>query len=63
MSMSTVGSIATERKIKPVKNNMLTKCRNSLSDPKGVLLMRAGENLKDIMRAKKNLGKKITDSL
>jgi hypothetical protein len=62
-SMSTVGSIATERKIKPIKNNMLTKCRNCLSDPKGVMLMRAGENLKHIMRAKKILGKKITDSL
>ena len=63
LSMRTVGSIDVERRIKPVKENILTKKRNRLLDPKGVALYRASENLKHIMAAKKRLGKKITDSL
>ena len=34
-----------------------------MSDPKGVALFRASENLRHIMKAKKQLAKKITDSL
>ena len=60
LSMRTVGSIDVERRIKPVKENILTKKRNCLLDPKGVALYRASENL---MASKKRLGKKITDSL
>jgi hypothetical protein len=41
----------------------MTKKCNRLKDPKGVALFRAQENLKHVMRAKKALGKKITDSL
>ena len=59
-SLRTVGSIDVERRIKPVKENILTKKRNCLLDPKGVALYRASENL---MASKKRLGKKITDSL
>ena len=63
LSMCTVGSIDVERRIKRIKHNILTKKRNRLQDPKGVVLYRASENLKHIMNAKKMLGKKITDSL
>ena len=63
LSMRTVGSIDVERRIKPIKHTILTKKRNRLHDPKGVALYRAQENLKHIMKAKKILGKKITDSL
>ena len=61
--MRTVGSIDVERRIKPIKHNILTKKRNRLSDSKGVALFRASENLRHIMKAKKLLAKKITDSL
>ena len=63
LSMGTVGSICTERRIKCIKGSAMTKKRNRLTDPKGVVLMRAGENLNHIMKAKKIIGKKITDSL
>ena len=63
MSMCTTGSIDVERRIKPLKHNILTKKRNCLKDPKGVMLLRAGENLKHELAAKMQLGKKITDSL
>ncbi len=63
LSMRTVGSMVVERRIKPIKHTIMTKKRNRLFDPKGVVLYRASENLKHIMMAKKILGKKITDSL
>ena len=63
LSMRTVGSMVVERSIKPIKHTIMTKKRNRLQDPKGVVLYRASENLKHIMNAKKILGKKITDSL
>ena len=59
LSMRTVGSIDVERRIKPIKKEILTKKRNRLQDPKGVALFRASENLKHIMKAKKSLGKKL----
>ena len=53
-----------EHRIKAVKHEIMTKKRNRLLDPKGVVLMRVfAENLNHIMNAKKMLGKKITDSL
>ena len=63
LSMRTIGSIDVERRIKPIKHNILTKKRNCMGDPKGVALFRASENLRHIMKAKKQLAKKITDSL
>ena len=65
LSMCTVGSIDVERRIKPVKNDILTKFRNRLSDEKGIILYRASENLRHLMNAdEKILGKKkITDHL
>ena len=61
--MRTVGSIDVERRVKPLKHNILTKKRNRLLDSKGICLFRASENLKHIMAAKKILGKSVTDSL
>ena len=63
LSMHTVGSIDVERRIKPVKNDILTKQRNCLMDEKGVVLNRASENLRHLMNAKKILGKKVTEPL
>ena len=65
LSMRTTGSIDVERRIKPLKHNIMTKKRNRLKDPKGISLLRGQEqeNLKHLMRAKLDLGKKITDSL
>ena len=63
MSMRTVGSIEVERRIKPLKHDIITKKRNRLRDPKGVALYRASENLHHLMKAKKALGMKINDSL
>ena len=63
LSMRTVGSMDVERRIKPIKQDILTKKRNRLYDGNGVALYRASENLKHIMKAKLALGKQITDSL
>ena len=61
--MRTVGSIDVERRVKPLKDTILTKKRNRLSDAKANVLYRARENLNHIMNAKKILGKSITDSI
>ena len=63
LSMRIVGSIYVVRRVKPIKDSILTKKRNRLKDPKGVALFRASENLNHLMKAKISLGKKITDSL
>ena len=65
LSMRTTGSIDVAHRIKPLKHNIMTKKRNRLKDPKEISLLRGQEqeNLKHLMRAKLNLGKKITDSL
>ena len=62
-SMQTVGSIDVEGRIKNAKYEVLTKKRNCLLDPKGVSLHRSSENQSHLMKAKKILGKKITDSI
>ena len=63
LSMHNVGSIGVERRIKPIKHNILIKKQNRLHDPKGVALYIAQGKLNHIMSAKKILGKKISDSL
>eukprot|EP00956_Cyclotella_meneghiniana_P034352 scaffold103910_cov23-Cyclotella_meneghiniana.AAC.1 len=55
ISMRTVGSIDVERRVKPLKDTILTKKRNRLSDAKAAVLYRARENLNHIMNAKKIL--------
>ena len=51
LSIKCVGSIVLERTASPFKHSMLTKERNSLSDEKGVVLFRAGQNLKHLHNA------------
>eukprot|EP00956_Cyclotella_meneghiniana_P023264 scaffold44959_cov39-Cyclotella_meneghiniana.AAC.3 len=51
--MCTVGSIDVERRVKLLKDTILTKKRNWLSDAKANVLYRARENLKHIVNAKK----------
>ena len=63
LSMRAVGSIDVERRIKKMKGNIMTKKRNRLKDPKGVAYLRASENLNHIMRAKKLMGKNISERL
>ena len=62
LSMRTTGSIDVEHRIKPLEHNTMTKKRNTSKDPNGIALLRGQENLKHLMRAKLDLGKKITDS-
>ena len=45
--------------MKPLKDTILTKKRNRLSDNKANVLYRARENLNHIMNAEKILGKSI----
>ncbi len=63
LSMRTVGSNDVERRIKPMKNDILSKTCNRLSDSKATVLYGTSENLNHLMKAKKILGKKITDPL
>jgi hypothetical protein len=46
LSMKSVGSMDVERTAKPFKHCIITKDRNRLSDAKGVVMFRAGQNLK-----------------
>ena len=62
LSIGTVGSVAVERKIKPIKHIILTRDRSRLNDAKGVVLFWASENLRHNMRTKQSPGKKITGS-
>ena len=52
-----------ERKVKPVKHQFLTKDRDGLKVSKAIILFRLREYLRQIMKAKKDLGKKVTESL
>lgn len=62
ISLRTTGSIDVERVAKPFKNNLLRKERNRLSDEKGVVLFRAAQNLKYLMKAKMELKGKLYDN-
>jgi hypothetical protein len=51
LSMKSVGSMDVERMVKPFKDCIVTNNRNRLSDAKGVVLFRAGQNLKHLHHA------------
>ena len=59
LSMRTVGSIDVERLAKPLKHKLLTKERNCLRDDKGIILFCAGQNLRQLMKAKMALNKNM----
>jgi hypothetical protein len=53
LSMRTTGSFSVERAAKPMKNNAMIKTRNSLKKDKGLVLLRAGLNMRVLYRVKK----------
>lgn len=55
LSMRTTGSMDTERVVKPLKHNIMTMKRNKLVLDKAVVLMRTSENLKHLMKIKKEM--------
>ncbi len=60
--MKSVGSIDVECMAKPFKYSILTKDRNALSDEKGIVLFRAGQNLKHLHHARKAIkGKRFME--
>jgi hypothetical protein len=50
--MKSVGSMDVECMAKPFKHSILTKDRNALSNEKGIVLFRAGQNLKHLHHAR-----------
>jgi hypothetical protein len=53
LSMRTTASIAVERVAKPLKNSIETKDRNRLDPQKGSNLLKAGLDLRFLMKAAK----------
>ena len=56
-AQNTAGSMDVERKVKPIKHKILSKERNALSDGKAIVLFRARENLKHLMKVKTDFKK------
>ncbi len=54
-SMKSIGSMDVKCMAKLFKHCILTKDRNALSDEKGIVLFRAGQNLKHLHHAHKVL--------
>ncbi len=52
LSMKSVGSMDVERTAKPFKHCILTKDRNKLGEEKGIVMFRAGQNLKHLHDAR-----------
>ncbi|KAL7527950.1 hypothetical protein ACHAWF_002374 [Thalassiosira exigua] len=63
MSMKTTGSIDVERFAKPLKNVILTKHRDHLSDENAIVLWRAQPMLKNLMDARAVLKGIVHDNL
>jgi hypothetical protein len=59
LSMKSVGSMDVERTAWPFKHCILTKDRNRLSDEKGVVMIRAGQNLKHLHHARTAIQGKV----
>ncbi len=59
LSMKSVGSMDVEHTVKPFKHCILTKDRNRLSDAKGVVMFRAGQNLKHLHHARTAIKGKV----
>ncbi len=59
LSMKSIGSIDVERTAKPFKHCMLSKDRNRLSDEKGIVMFRAGQNLKHLHHARESIKGKV----
>jgi hypothetical protein len=59
LSMKSIGSMDVECTAKPFKHCMLTKDRNRLSDEKGIVMFRAGQNLKHLHHARESIKGKV----
>ncbi len=59
LSMKSVGSMDVECMAKPFKHSILTKDRNALGDEKGIVLFRAGQNLKHLHHAREVIKRKV----
>ncbi len=57
--MKSVGSMDVEWTAKPFKHCILTKDRNKLTNEKGSVLFRAGQNLKHLHHAHKAIKGKV----
>jgi hypothetical protein len=57
--MKSVGSMDVECMAKPFKHSILTKDRNALGNEKGIVLFRAGQNLKHLHHARKVIKGKV----
>jgi hypothetical protein len=59
LSMKSVGSMDVECTAKPFKHCMLSKDRNRLSDERGFVMFRAGQNLKHLHCAWESIKGKV----
>jgi hypothetical protein len=62
LSMRTTGSISVERAAKPMKNNVMIKTRGRLMKEKGLVMLRAGLNMRLLERVKRGLNDMALDS-
>ena len=54
LSLKTVGSMDCERVAKPMKNTIISKNINSISDDRAIVLLRVSENLKHLQKVKQS---------
>ena len=59
LSMRTMDSIDVKRLAKPLKHKLLTKERNCLCNDKEIILFRAAQNLRQLMKSKMALNKNM----
>ena len=61
-TLRTTGSISAERAAKPMKNCVMIKTRNALQKEQGLVMLRAGLNIRLLNRIKKELIGTAADS-
>jgi hypothetical protein len=61
--MKSIGSMNVECMAKPFKHSILTKDRNALSNEKGIVLFRAGKNLKHLHHAHEVIKEKVYEGV
>ena len=62
LSIGTVGSMDVERRAKTVKEDIMSKKRNRLSDDQAITLYGMSENLRHLYKARKDLVDKMHNS-
>ena len=61
LSMNTAGSKSVERAAKPIKESILSKKRNLLSDEKKATIFRAAQNLRMLHKARQSIKGRVYD--